>query len=80
METLKNEWIPCPQYSFIDEEEKIEKILEDVPQNAIQIDIESTTYDKTDAYIQVILGLIYINHSCFGKKNFIRMGLFKRIS
>ncbi len=56
VETSKNPWTPCPLYSFIEEEEKIEKTLEEVPQNAVQIEIESTTYDKSDAYIQVNLG------------------------
>lgn len=56
VETSKNPWTPCPLYTFIDEEEKIEKILEDIPQNAVQITIESTTYDKQDAYIYVSLG------------------------
>ena len=56
VETSKNPWTPCPLYSFAEEEEKIEKILEDIPQNAVQIDIDSTTYDKDDAYIYISLG------------------------
>jgi len=55
LEISKNPWTPCPQYSFIDEEEKVEKIIEDIPQNAVQIHIESTTYDKADAYIYISL-------------------------
>lgn len=58
METLKNPWIPCPLYTFVEEEEKVEKILEDIPQNVVQIDLESCDYDKKDAYIYVNLSII----------------------
>jgi hypothetical protein len=42
-------------YSFVEEEEKIEKTFEEVAQNAVQIIIESTTYDKSDAFIYIEL-------------------------
>jgi len=42
-------------YSFVEEEEKVEKIYEEVAQNAVQIVLESTTYDKSDAYIHLEL-------------------------
>lgn len=44
-------------YSFVEEEEKVEKVFEEVANNAVQIIIESTTYDKSDAYIFLELTL-----------------------
>ena len=64
LETIKSEWTPCPLYSFVEEEEKVEKIYEEVAQNAVQIVLESTTYDKSDAYINLELSkLLYQNES-----------------
>jgi hypothetical protein len=42
-------------YSFVEEEERIEKTFEEVAQNAVQIIIESTTYDKSDGFIYIEL-------------------------
>ena len=55
MEVIKNEWNPCPLYSFIEEEEKVEKICEEIGQNVLQVDIESTTFEDVDAFIWVNL-------------------------
>ncbi len=66
VETSKNPWTPCPLYTYTDEEEKIEKILEEIPQNVVQVHIESCNYDKDDAYVYVSLGIII-----FYKINFI---------
>lgn len=71
VETSKNPWTPCPLYSFVEEEEKIEKVLEDIPQNAVQIHIESTDYDKLDAYIYVSLGKFIIIYSFSHQLNLI---------
>ncbi len=57
MTDLKNQWIPPPQYAFLEEEEKKEKILYDIPENNIQINFESCNYDKLDAYCYISLDL-----------------------
>lgn len=54
---LKKLWVPCPQYVFIEEEEKKEKIVFDIPENTLQINLESCNYDKRDAYVYVSLDL-----------------------
>lgn len=58
MELIKSEWTPCPMYSFIEEEEKVEKICEEIAQNVLQINIESTTLEDRDAYIWINLSKI----------------------
>lgn len=55
MEKLKNPWIPCPQYQYVDEDEKIEKILEEIPINVLIVNIDGCSYDKNDAYITLSL-------------------------
>lgn len=55
MQDFKNQWIPCPQYAFLEEEEKKEKILFDIPINNLQINLEKCDYDKPDAYVSISL-------------------------
>jgi hypothetical protein len=55
LELIKNEWTPCPLFSFIDEEEKVEKIFEDVEQNVLQINIHSAAYEDPNAYFYINL-------------------------
>lgn len=57
MQDFKNQWIPCPQYAFLEEEEKKEKILFDIPANNLQINLESCDYDKPDAYLSIFIDL-----------------------
>jgi hypothetical protein len=52
---FKNQWIPCPQYAFLEEEEKKEKILFDIPDNNLQINLEGCDYDKPDAYLSIYI-------------------------
>ena len=69
---MKNEWTPCPLYTFVEEEEKVEKIYEEVAANAVQIVFETCTYDKTDAYIQVQLSILNLfNFSSIRFEDFI---------
>lgn len=50
---LPNPWIPAPLYQVFDEEEKIEKINEDIPLNSIQISLGHCNYDKRWIYAVV---------------------------
>ncbi len=54
-EFAKNPWVPAPLYSHVEEEEKIEKINEEVPQYAVDLHIGKSTYDKTKAFLEVKL-------------------------
>jgi len=54
MDSLKNPWIPCPKTNIIEEEERHEKILDSIPQNSVEIIIESTNF-KPSAYLRVDL-------------------------
>ena len=57
MADLKNQWIPPPQYAFLEEEEKKERVLFEIPENHLQINLESCNYDKQDAYCFIALDL-----------------------
>ena len=57
MTDLKNPWIPIPQFSIIEEEEKNEKILKEIPENILQINLNSCNYDKKDSFILINLDL-----------------------
>ena len=54
-EKFKDKWVPAPEFSIIEEEEKVEKIDNDVPENAIKIHIGKTDYDKDNVYLKVKL-------------------------
>lgn len=58
MQLLKSEWTPCPLYSYIDEEEKVEKICEEVAANVLQINFLSTNFEDSDAFIYLNLSKI----------------------
>jgi hypothetical protein len=51
----KNPWVPAPLFSWVEEEEKTEKINDEIDQYMIDIHIGKTTYDKNNAYLYVIL-------------------------
>lgn len=55
MENLKNPWIPCPKTSIVEEEEKLEKINEDIPDHSIEISLDSTNFKEEGAYLLVNL-------------------------
>lgn len=57
-EYAKNPWVPAPLYSYIEEEEKIEKINEEIDQHWIHIYIGKSTYDKENAYLMVNLSKV----------------------
>ena len=54
-EKFKDKWIPAPEYNLVQEEDKVEKINKDIPENAIRIHIGKTDYDKDNAYLKVKL-------------------------
>ena len=56
-EMLKNKWTPAPEYSTIPEEEKVEKINKDIPENTMRIHFGKTDYDKDNIYLKVKLNL-----------------------
>ena len=58
-EMVKNEWTPCPMYIVADvikrffihqEEEKEEKINEEIPENVVEIHFKKSTYEKAKVY------------------------------
>jgi len=54
-EMVKNEWTPCPMYIMSEEEDREEKINEDVEENQVIIHFKKTNYDKTNVYIGVTI-------------------------
>ena len=60
MSLLKNEWVPCPYFSFLEEEEKVEKIFSEIPKNSLEIVLESCDYENKNAYIWVGLSKLNI--------------------
>jgi hypothetical protein len=54
-EYAKNPWVPAPLYSYVEEEEKVEKINEEIEPFHVDIYFGNTTYDKSNAYLHVIL-------------------------
>ena len=55
MESLKNPWIPCPKTTIVEEEERHEKVLENIPANTVEINFESTNFKDQTAYLLVSL-------------------------
>ena len=54
-EKFKDKWIPAPEYRLVEEEDRVEKINNDIPENTIRIHIGKTDYDKDNAYLKVKL-------------------------
>ena len=52
---MENEYIPVPEYVIYDEEFKIEKINEDIPENVIHINVSNLTYTKSNPLITLNL-------------------------
>lgn len=49
----KNPWIPCPLFSYEEEEEKVEVINENIKEYVIAVSIGKNTYDKSSTYIHL---------------------------
>ncbi len=53
-ESAKNPWVPAPLYNYVEEEEKIEKINQNIDPQVAEIYFGKTTYDK-DCYLYATL-------------------------
>lgn len=58
-EYAKNPWVPAPLYSYVEEEEQIERFNEEIEPLHMDLHIGNTTYDKSNAYLWVNLRMIY---------------------
>ena len=56
-EAAKNPWVPAPLYSYVEEEDKVEKINDSIQAQTLKIHIGDTTYDK-DCYLYVTLSIL----------------------
>ena len=54
-EKFKDKWVPAPEYCLNQEEEKVEKINNDIPENSMRIHIGKTNYEKDNVYLKVKL-------------------------
>ena len=54
-ENFKDKWTPAPEIFRNEEEEKVEKINNDIPEYAMRIHIGKTDYDKDNVYLKVKL-------------------------
>lgn len=55
MENLKNPWIPPPKTIIVEEEERHEKVIENIPVNTVDISFDSTNFRDQTAYLLVSL-------------------------
>lgn len=60
-EYAKNQWVPAPLFSYVEEEEQIEKINEEIEASTVDIYIGKSTYDKDNAYLMVTIRKILNN-------------------
>ena len=58
IELMKDEWVPPPQIEMKQDEEKVEKINEDVKENTLIISIGKTTITNDSASLKVTLSKI----------------------
>ena len=54
-ENYKDKWTPAPEYIRLEEEDKVEKTNNDIPENTMRIHIGKTDYDKDNVYLKVHL-------------------------
>ena len=54
-EKFKDKWVPAPEFCRVEEEEKVEKINNDIPENTMRIHIGKTDYEKDKVCIKVNL-------------------------
>lgn len=52
-EKYKDKWVPAPEFCLLQEEDKVEKINKDIPENTMRIHIGKTDYDKDNVYLKV---------------------------
>ena len=52
-EKFKDKWIPAPEFSKTEEEDKIEKINNNIPEYTMRIHIGKTDYDKDGVFLNV---------------------------
>lgn len=52
-EKYKDKWVPAPEFCRLEEEDKVEKINSDIPENTMRIHIGKTDYDKDNVYLKV---------------------------
>ena len=57
-EDFQNKWIPAPLFSETEEDTKIEKINEDVPENTIKIEFKDTDYKKSNRVVFLTAKLV----------------------
>ena len=54
-EKYKDKWVPAPEFCLMEEENKVEKTNNDIPENTMRIHIGKTDYDKDNVYLKVHL-------------------------
>ena len=54
-EKFKDKWVPVPEYCRNEEEDKVEKINNEIPENVMRIHIGKTNYEKDNVYLKVKL-------------------------
>ena len=54
-EFAKNPWVPAPLFSYVEEDEQIEKINENIEASTVDIYLGKSTYDKDNAYLMITL-------------------------
>lgn len=55
MEMAKNPWIPAPLFGMSEEEEQIEKINDDIPENSMSVSIGALTSTMEDVYLEMVI-------------------------
>ena len=54
-EKFKDKWVPAPEFCRVEEEDKVEKINNDIPEYTMRIHIGKTDYEKDSVYLKVHL-------------------------
>ena len=54
-EKFKDKWVPAPEFCRVEEEDKVEKINNDIPEYTMRIHIGKTDYEKDNVYLKVHL-------------------------
>lgn len=55
MDHQKDQWIPAPLYSTVEEEEKVEVINSEIAEHTIEIYFGKNNYNKNQTYIYAVL-------------------------
>ena len=51
--TKEDEWIRCPEYSYIELKEKVEKVNEHIAENCVVIRLSNLTYEYESLFVEV---------------------------